>query len=68
LVNDLIRKIDLYGNYFASLDIRQDSRVLRSVHVYCRQNKPISSLYPENYDQLSEAEKLKLISNNYFSD
>lgn len=62
LVNDLIRKIDLYGNYFASLDIRQDSRVLRNVHAYCRQNKPISSLYPENYDQLSEAEKLKLIS------
>lgn len=62
LVNDLIRKVDLYGNYFASLDIRQDSRVLRSVHAYCRQNKPISSLYPANYDELSEAEKLKLIS------
>jgi len=62
LVNDLIRKIDLFGNYFASLDIRQDSRVLRQVHAYCRQNKPISSLYPENYDQLSEAEKVKQIS------
>jgi phosphoenolpyruvate carboxylase len=62
LVNDLIRKIELYGCYFASLDIRQDSRVLRSVHKYSRQNKPISSLYPENYDELSEAEKLKVIS------
>lgn len=62
LVNDLIRKIELYGNYFASLDIRQDSRVLRKVHEFCRQNKPISSLYPADYDKLSEAEKLKHIS------
>jgi len=62
LVNDLIRKVELYGNYFASLDIRQDSRVLRSVHEYCRQNKPISSLYPANYGKLSEEEKLKTIS------
>ncbi|SEQ79706.1 phosphoenolpyruvate carboxylase [Pedobacter rhizosphaerae] len=62
LVNDLIRKIELYGNYFASLDIRQDSRVLRKVHEFCRQNKPISSLYPADYDKLSEADKLKHIS------
>lgn len=62
LVNDLIRKIELYGNYFASLDIRQDSRVLRKVHAFCRENKPISSLYPADYDKLSEAEKLKHIS------
>ena len=62
LVNDLIRKVDLYGCYFASLDIRQDSRVLRTVHSHCRENKPISSLYPSNYDDLSEEEKLKLIS------
>ncbi|WP_443937254.1 phosphoenolpyruvate carboxylase [Pedobacter sp. MW01-1-1] len=62
LVNDLIRKIDLYGNYFASLDIRQDSRVLRNVHKYCRSNKPISSLFPADYDSLPEEEKLKIIS------
>jgi len=62
LVNDLIRKVELYGSYFASLDIRQDSRVLRNVHAYCRQNKPISSLYPADYDQLDEKEKLKIIS------
>ncbi|WP_354356577.1 phosphoenolpyruvate carboxylase [Pedobacter sp. UYP30] len=62
LVNDLIRKVDLYGCYFASLDIRQDSRVLRKVHQYCRANKPISSLYPEDYDSLSEVEKLAHIS------
>ncbi|WP_205942399.1 phosphoenolpyruvate carboxylase [Pedobacter sp. SYP-B3415] len=61
-VNSLIRKVDLFGCYFASLDIRQDSRVLRDVHAFCRQNKPINSLYPANYDELGEKEKIALIS------
>ena len=29
LVNDLIRKVKLFGSHFATLDIRQDSRILR---------------------------------------
>ncbi|RZK73377.1 MAG: phosphoenolpyruvate carboxylase [Pedobacter sp.] len=62
LVSDLIRKVELYGCHFASLDIRQDSRVLRDVHAYCRQSKPIISLFPENYDTLSEEEKIKALS------
>ncbi|MBE9600636.1 phosphoenolpyruvate carboxylase [Pedobacter sp. MC2016-24] len=62
LASDLIRKVELYGSHFASLDIRQDSRVLRDVHAYCRQSKPIISLFPENYDSLSEAEKIKALS------
>ena len=62
LVDDLIRKISLYGCHFASLDIRQDSRVLRDVHAFCRQHKPINSLFPENYDALPEEEKIKLLS------
>lgn len=62
LVTDLIRKIELYGSHFASLDIRQDSRVLRDVHTFCRQSKPIVSLFPENYDSLSEEEKIKNLS------
>ena len=62
LASDLIRKVELYGSHFASLDIRQDSRVLRDVHAFCRQNKPIISLFPENYDSLSEAEKIKALS------
>ncbi|SDN75439.1 phosphoenolpyruvate carboxylase [Pedobacter steynii] len=61
LVSDLIRKVELYGSHFASLDIRQDSRVLRDVHAYCRNNKPISALYPENYDTLSEEQKIKAL-------
>ncbi|MDB5020534.1 MAG: phosphoenolpyruvate carboxylase [Pedobacter sp.] len=35
LVEDLIRKVNLFGTYFASLDIRQDSRILRNAHAYC---------------------------------
>jgi len=62
IVSDLIRKVELYGSHFASLDIRQDSRVLRDVHAYCRQSKPINSLFPENYDSLSEEEKIKILT------
>jgi len=62
LVDDLLRKVELFGSHFASLDIRQDSRVLRDVHAYCRQNKPIISLFPENYDELSEEEKIAHLS------
>jgi len=62
LVDDLLRKVELFGSHFASLDIRQDSRVLRDVHAYCRQNKPIISLFPENYDELSEDEKIGHLS------
>lgn len=61
LVSDLIRKVELYGSHFASLDIRQDSRVLRDVHTFCRNNKPINALYPENYDTLSEEQKIKAL-------
>ncbi|WP_316840941.1 phosphoenolpyruvate carboxylase [Pedobacter gandavensis] len=59
LVSDLIRKIELYGSHFASLDIRQDSRVLRDVHSYCRQSKPLTTLYPKSYEDLNEQGKIK---------
>lgn len=62
LVDDLLRKVELFGSHFASLDIRQDSRVLRDVHRYCRQNKPIVSLFPENFDELEEQEKIAQLS------
>lgn len=62
LVDDLLRKVELFGNHFASLDIRQDSSVLRNTHAYCRQSKPIVSLFPENYDELGEEEKIQQLS------
>ncbi|TCC93830.1 phosphoenolpyruvate carboxylase [Pedobacter frigiditerrae] len=62
LVENLTRKVELYRSHFASLDIRQDSRILRDVHAYCRQQKPINALFNEDYDSLSEAEKIKALS------
>ncbi|MEE1946511.1 phosphoenolpyruvate carboxylase [Pedobacter sp. KR3-3] len=62
LVDDLLRKVELYRSHFASLDIRQDSRILRKVHAYCREQKPINSLFSKDYDQLPEAEKLKALT------
>ena len=62
LVSNLTRKVELYRSHFASLDIRQDSRILRNVHAYCRQQKPINALFPENYDELTETEKIKALS------
>ena len=62
LVSNLTRKVELYRSHFASLDIRQDSRILRNVHAYCRKQKPINSLFPENYDELTEQEKIETLS------
>jgi len=58
IVEDLLQKVELFRCYFASLDIRQDSRVLRKVHQYCRQQAGLNISYPDNYEQLSEKEKL----------
>jgi phosphoenolpyruvate carboxylase len=62
LIDDLVRKVNLFGSHFASLDIRQDSRVLQDVHDYCRSSKPIISMFPANYNELSEAEKILSLS------
>ncbi|HCN82331.1 MAG TPA: phosphoenolpyruvate carboxylase, partial [Sphingobacteriaceae bacterium] len=60
IVEDMIRKVRLFGCYFASLDIRQDSRELRKAHKACR--KSLKSLLPINYDDLPEQEKLLLLT------
>ena len=62
LMDDLMRKVELYRCHFAALDIRQDSRILRKVHAYCRKQQPIRALYTAAYDALSEEEKIKAIS------
>jgi phosphoenolpyruvate carboxylase len=62
LVDNLTRKVELYRSHFASLDIRQDSRILRDVHAYCRQQKPINALFNDNYDELPEDEKIRALS------
>ncbi len=60
LVDKLISKVELFGLYFASLDIRQDS----SVH--CELLKEIAAktdVLPDNYNDLSESEKIEQLLN-----
>ncbi len=37
LVDDLLRKVRTFGCFFATLDLRQDSSVLRETHAYLRE-------------------------------
>jgi len=64
IVDGFIQKVQLFGCYFATLDIRQDSRVLRSVFKYCINQSQIKSGLNKGYEALSEEEKLKIIPFN----
>ncbi len=64
IVDGFIQKVQLFGCYFATLDIRQDSRVLRSVFKYCINQSQIKSGLNKGYEALSEEEKLKTIPFN----
>lgn len=57
-INDLINKVDTFGLHFASLDIRQNSKIHNQVI------KDIIKLFPDaaDYFSLSEDEKMKFIS------
>src|SRR5438477_8359265 len=55
LVKNLINKVETFGLYFASLDIRQESSV--HAHVLETLNEK-TSLLPENYSSLSHEEKI----------
>ncbi len=60
LVEDLINKVTLFGLYFASLDIRQDSRVHTSVMNAIAKDQP--KLFSKKYDALTETEKISALS------
>ena len=64
IVNDLIKKIKLFGCYFATLDIRQDSRILRSVFNFCTDEAGIDTGIPTGYNLLNEKEKLAQLTFN----
>lgn len=67
LIDDFSLKIKLYGCYFAGLDIRQDSRILRNVFQYGLEQAELNNGLPATgFADLSEDEKLKLISFNEF--
>ena len=60
ILDNMIRKVRLFGCYFATLDIRQDSRVLRSVFKFCTEQKFIDAGLSPDYEKLPEKDKLKL--------
>ena len=59
IVDRFIQKIRLFGCYFATLDIRQDSRILRKVFTYTTERATTG--IPSDYDKSEEKEKLKAI-------
>ena len=77
LVVSLINKVKLFGSYFASMDIRQDSRVHNNVFNELVKSSIKNKLdfFPDNYFDLSETEQIQVLSNingnmslSYFSD
>ena len=64
-VNSLLNKMHLFGFYFASLDIRQDSRK-HTQFFNAIVNALIdtgSSIFPKDYFELSKKEQIKILSN-----
>lgn len=63
-VTDLINKIRLFGLHFATLDIRQDSRVHHNVllGIVRDTQKHKLNIFPENYENLSDAEQIEILT------
>ena len=59
-VVDLMNKVKLFGLYFATLDIRQDSRVHTHVMNSIAEDHP--KLFGKEYESLEDSEKIKLLS------
>ena len=63
-VDSLIHKVKIFGTHFASLDIRQDSRihghVLQQVNTELKA-KSLHPILPDHYDSFSEAEKINVL-------
>lgn len=60
MVVDLIHKVRLFGMHFATLDIRQDSRVHTSVMAAIAEAHP--ALFPKQYATLNDSEKIAVLS------
>ncbi|MFD1294665.1 phosphoenolpyruvate carboxylase [Lutibacter holmesii] len=63
-INDFINKVHIFGYHFATLDIRQDSRVHHNVFSQIVQTlqENGSTLFPNNYLSLPEAEQIEILS------
>jgi phosphoenolpyruvate carboxylase len=63
-MNEFINKVELFGYHFASLDIRQDSRVHH--HVFSEIVKSLAkndpSIFPKNFLALNEETQIKILA------
>ncbi len=57
LVDDLLRKVKTFGCFFATLDIRQDSRVIRQAHAHLREQYAQQVGIATDFEQLDEQGK-----------
>ncbi len=60
LVENLIQKVEIFGTYFASLDIRQDSGIHQNI---LEDVAAKSGALPKNYDELPDKEKIEKLLN-----
>ncbi len=63
-IDDLINKVHLFGYHFATLDIRQDSRIHHDVFVQIVNtlSEKGKNIFPENYLELTENEQIEILS------
>jgi phosphoenolpyruvate carboxylase len=61
LVDNLINKVHVFGLYFASLDIRQDSSIHEKVF---SELSSTGNILPADYLKLSEEKKIEFLTNN----
>jgi phosphoenolpyruvate carboxylase len=65
-LDSLLNKVKIFGTHFASLDIRQDSRIHRSVLIDINEvakTQKGKGYLPENYLQLSKEEQIACLVN-----
>src|SRR5690606_18816375 len=61
LVDDLLRKVRTFGCFFATLDLRQDSSVLRETHAYLRGKYADKLAIAGDFDAMAEADKQRAL-------
>ena len=63
-LNDFINKVRIFGFHFATLDIRQDSRVHHDAFTKLVQDLTASgdTTFPKNYNNLTEEEQISILS------
>lgn len=64
-LDEFINKVNLFGYYFATLDVRQNSKIHDAVYKDIGRvaSEKKLNIFPENYDSLPESEKINILVN-----